>query len=68
MYRQVGHQDELGWVLSMDAFCYLACGETEQAKQRLVEALEIALSIHAYFVSPVRPGCWRHMAGQPGRS
>ena len=48
MYRQIGYPDELSWVLSLDAFCLLACGETEPARQQLVEALEIARSIHTY--------------------
>jgi len=48
LYRQIGHQDELSWALSLDAFCSLACGETGQARQSLAEALEIAISIHGY--------------------
>jgi tetratricopeptide (TPR) repeat protein len=48
VYRQVGHQDELSWALSLDAFCSLALGEAGQARQRLVEALDIAVSIRGY--------------------
>lgn len=47
-YRQVGHPDELSWALSLDAFCLLGGGEAEQARQRLVEALEITRSIQGY--------------------
>jgi DNA-binding SARP family transcriptional activator len=47
LYRQIGHQDELSWALSLEAFCLLNMGETGQARQGLIEALEIARSIRA---------------------
>jgi tetratricopeptide (TPR) repeat protein len=49
IYRQIGHQDELSWALSMDAFCYIASGQVELATSRLVEALQIAGLIRGYF-------------------
>ena len=48
LYRLVGHQDELVWALSLDAFCCLLLGESGEALQRLDEGLGIALSIHGY--------------------
>ena len=51
LYRQMGDQDEMAWALSLDAFCCLANGEIEQARQLLVEALGFAHSRHAYFAS-----------------
>jgi predicted ATPase len=49
MYRQVGHQDELSWAISLEAYCHILSGQLEQARQRLVEALQIANSIRGYF-------------------
>lgn len=58
LYRQVGDPDELGWALSLDALCCLAEGDTEQARQLLVEALGTAHSKHAYFTAVlVLPVC-----------
>lgn len=48
LYRQVGHQDELGAALAMDAFCLTALGETNLGRQQLGEALAISGSIHGY--------------------
>jgi predicted ATPase len=51
LYRQIGHQDELGWVLAMHAFCCMAHGDLECSQEELAESLEIAHTIRAYFTS-----------------
>jgi tetratricopeptide (TPR) repeat protein len=51
VYRQIGDLDEMGWSLSLDAYCCLENGDSQLARQSLVEALEIAHSRHAYFTS-----------------
>ena len=53
VYRQIGDLDEMGWSLSLDAYCCLENGDSQQARHSLVEALEIAHSRHAYFTSVI---------------
>lgn len=50
-YRQVDQQEELGWVLSMEAVCWLSLAEAALCRKRLAEAVEIALRIRGYIAA-----------------
>ena len=47
LYRKTGHQDELGWALSVMANVYTTQGQVEMANIALVEALQIAANTNA---------------------
>jgi DNA-binding SARP family transcriptional activator/predicted ATPase len=51
LYRQVGHNDELAWALSVDAASALACGETDQALACIHEALQLMHQTNSYLGS-----------------
>jgi len=48
-YRQVGHQDELGWALAVLANIQATLGQSEAAKVALTEALQIAIKTRAHY-------------------
>jgi len=48
LYRQVGHQDELGWALSVLANILTTLGEAEAAMAAMSEALQIAVKTRAH--------------------
>src|SRR4030065_1420583 len=49
LYRQVGHQDELGWALAVLADIQTVMGRPEGGKMALNEALQIAVKTRAQY-------------------
>jgi tetratricopeptide (TPR) repeat protein len=48
LYRHVGHQDELGWALSVLANIQTTLGQTEEAMIAITEALQVAVKTRAH--------------------